>query len=742
MSFISVNTEALKDLEKRFGTLSQKLGQTESSLKSIRNNLDMEIKNRNGIDSKLQNLLKELDEEEKVLNQIKQFLVKTIKQYQDIEKSVQIKVNEINGDIKPKKNIFSKILDAVTSSIKKRAEIILKIILLPVIIGSPVIGDTVIKGVRDILSKNGNEVNNKPAEKEKGKNETNPIPPLSGILSYNPNVYSEDVLKMQKRLNEIYAGVSGYKKIKEDGYFGPETLAAVNRYKEEHGLWNFGEYEGKVGETTWNHMFSLNIGGKDSQQGTNTTTAQTNNRVSVNNNGTIGGLGGSNPYDIYENRYNMVCQNAQEFLMKLGYNVGKTGADGKWGPNTKAAVNSFQRDNNLPETLYLDERTYNLLFEKWMQAGGDISDFWAERVNTWISPLKGSCTMDLEIDGRGFGASRSNGTRAHAGIDYLAEPGREVVAVTSGTVRYVDKNFYAGTQAIDVENDDGTWVRYTEILVNSNISVGTRLKQGDVVGIVIPNNESGSSMLHFEVYQGIDKKGNDLSGYLTDRSNTAYDYVDGTKYQRRRDLIDPTGSRYLTVLSNSPATGPSITSDLYKNVDVSGLGAPVSSVEELRKLSELDVLARTIYGECCSGAGDYGQESVAWTLINRKNSGSWGNDYKSVALASGQFEAVTGSLDRTKLARNPDTSSNEWKKAVYIARLILDGKTADIPNKIGSGQFFYTSDWFVPRLNENYVKFVNGHYEVKVFRKDGSYYWAAIKDVQMFGGNTFFNFAN
>ena len=267
MSFISVNTEALKDLEKRFGTLSQKLGQTESSLKSIRNNLDLEIKNRNGIDSKLQNLLKELDEEEKVLNQIKQFLVKTIKQYQDIEKSVQIKVNEINGDIKPKKNIFSKILDAVTSSIKKRAEIILKIILLPVIIGSPVIGDTVIKGVRDILSKNGNEVNNKPAEEEKGKNETNPIPPLSGILSYNPNVYSEDVLKMQKRLNEIYAGVSGYKKIKEDGYFGPETLAAVNRYKEEHGLWNFGEYAGKVGETTWNHMFSLKIEGN----GTNTT---------------------------------------------------------------------------------------------------------------------------------------------------------------------------------------------------------------------------------------------------------------------------------------------------------------------------------------------------------------------------------------------------------------------------------------------------------------------------------------
>jgi hypothetical protein len=79
MSLISVDTEALKDIEKRFGTLSQKIGQTESNLKSIRSNLDSDIKNRNGIDSKLQNLIKELDEEERVLNQAKQFLSKTIK---------------------------------------------------------------------------------------------------------------------------------------------------------------------------------------------------------------------------------------------------------------------------------------------------------------------------------------------------------------------------------------------------------------------------------------------------------------------------------------------------------------------------------------------------------------------------------------------------------------------------------------------------------------------------------------
>jgi septal ring factor EnvC (AmiA/AmiB activator) len=76
MSLISVDTEALKDIEKKFGALSQKLGQTESSLKSVRSNLDSDIKKRNGIDSKLQSITKELDEEERVLNQAKQFLAK------------------------------------------------------------------------------------------------------------------------------------------------------------------------------------------------------------------------------------------------------------------------------------------------------------------------------------------------------------------------------------------------------------------------------------------------------------------------------------------------------------------------------------------------------------------------------------------------------------------------------------------------------------------------------------------
>ncbi len=66
--------------------------------------------------------------------------------------------------------------------------------------------------------------------------------------SQKPNA---DVVIMQRQLVKL-----GYLDMKEGGwgYFGPKTLDAVNRYKDDNGLWNFGEYAGIVGETTWTHM--------------------------------------------------------------------------------------------------------------------------------------------------------------------------------------------------------------------------------------------------------------------------------------------------------------------------------------------------------------------------------------------------------------------------------------------------------------------------------------------------------
>jgi len=55
---------------------------------------------------------------------------------------------------------------------------------------------------------------------------------------------------------------------------------------------------------------------------------------------------------------------AQLRLMLLGYDCGKTGADGIFGKNTKKCVKAFQINNHLPSTGSIDESTHTKLFSK------------------------------------------------------------------------------------------------------------------------------------------------------------------------------------------------------------------------------------------------------------------------------------------------------------------------------------------------------------------------------------------
>lgn len=155
--------------------------------------------------------------------------------------------------------------------------------------------------------------------------------------------------------------------------------------------------------------------------------------------------------------------------------------------------------------------------------------FIEERIYTWTLPVKDGF---LEVTGtRVFAASRSNGTRAHAGIDFEAPHGTKVYAITSGTVHRVAL-FYQGTYAVEVHNDDGSVLRYCEI--STSLKAGDRVEQGDVIG-AIKRATSGTEMLHVELYYG------DGEGMLTQRDNKQYAYVSQSKlFQRRSDLMDPT----------------------------------------------------------------------------------------------------------------------------------------------------------------------------------------------------------
>ena len=89
-----------------------------------------------------------------------------------------------------------------------------------------------------------------------GNNPVNLIDPL-GLFDYDDKLsysqtYNQDVEVLQDKL--VWLGYMETPADGEWGYFGFKTQEAVNAYKNDMGLWNFGEYKGVVGVTTWKSL--------------------------------------------------------------------------------------------------------------------------------------------------------------------------------------------------------------------------------------------------------------------------------------------------------------------------------------------------------------------------------------------------------------------------------------------------------------------------------------------------------
>ena len=79
---------------------------------------------------------------------------------------------------------------------------------------------------------------------------------LKKALSINTKGVSKEVELLQRKLNELgYTDAKG-RKLEEDGRFGANTLAAVNKYKINKNINNKGANYGIVGETTWKILMS------------------------------------------------------------------------------------------------------------------------------------------------------------------------------------------------------------------------------------------------------------------------------------------------------------------------------------------------------------------------------------------------------------------------------------------------------------------------------------------------------
>ncbi len=138
----------------------------------------------------------------------------------------------------------------------------------------------------------------------------------------------EAVADLQRRLQAV-----GFSPGPIDGWFGPQTQAAVRAFQQSRGI----TVDGWVGPQTWDQL--LNTG---------TAPAPTDGRLV---------RGASGP----------AVQELQQLLQSAGYYHGNIG--GNFGPLTDAAVRSFQRDHGLTVDGWAGPQTMAALREA-VQGGG------------------------------------------------------------------------------------------------------------------------------------------------------------------------------------------------------------------------------------------------------------------------------------------------------------------------------------------------------------------------------------
>jgi len=103
-----------------------------------------------------------------------------------------------------------------------------------------------------------------------------------------------------------------------------------------------------------------------------------------------------------------------------------------------------------------------------------------------------------------FGASRSNGTRKHKGIDIVTKPGETIFSPITGKVTrfpipYADDNRYNGAEITN------STYRIMIFYMKANVSIGSTIIAGQSIGIAQNiSAKHGAAMknhVHYEVYK-------------------------------------------------------------------------------------------------------------------------------------------------------------------------------------------------------------------------------------------------
>jgi murein DD-endopeptidase MepM/ murein hydrolase activator NlpD len=176
----------------------------------------------------------------------------------------------------------------------------------------------------------------------------------------------------------------------------------------------------------------------------------------------------------------------QQTLINNGIEV-KGGADGVFGLATSIALGNFQAGRGLNPSQTVDFAT--------AQALGLVPSLESLGLPTiQVFPVQGRCSFSNTWQ-------EARGTRLHEGVDIIAPKGNLIYAVVDGTITKVYNNASLTGNGVRLTQPDGTYFFYAHLdTIAPNITVGTAVKAGQILGTNGATGNTTTPHLHFEVH--------------------------------------------------------------------------------------------------------------------------------------------------------------------------------------------------------------------------------------------------
>jgi murein DD-endopeptidase MepM/ murein hydrolase activator NlpD len=179
---------------------------------------------------------------------------------------------------------------------------------------------------------------------------------------------------------------------------------------------------------------------------------------------------------------------------------------GFYGPMTQGAVRRFQARHALPPVGKVGPQTWKALLSTWAKAGAKASPAAAPRSAPRPAPAPSGprapvvsgriCPAPGAAFGQGWGAQRAG--HLHQGMDLMASRGTPILAIEDGVVIREGRQSN-GALRIVLQGSSGAKFYYGHMMKDL-VHAGTRVKRGQVIGLMGDSGSPGAVHLHFEYW--------------------------------------------------------------------------------------------------------------------------------------------------------------------------------------------------------------------------------------------------